>query len=41
MRVRHLWLGLFAVTLALSTAYWLLTRAWPVSPLTAEEKQMT
>jgi len=41
MRVRHLWLGLFAVTLALSTAYWLLTRPWPVSPLTAEEKQMT
>jgi hypothetical protein len=41
MRVRHLWLGLFAVALVLSTAYWLLTRAWPVSPLTVEEKQMT
>lgn len=41
MRVRRLWLGLFAVALVLYTAYWLLTRPWPVSPLTVEEKQMT
>lgn len=41
MRVRHLWLGLFAVALVLSTAYWLLTRPWPVSPPTVQEKQMT
>ena len=41
MRVRHLWLGLFAVVLVLYTAYWLLTRPWPVAPLTAKEKQMT
>lgn len=41
MRVRHLWLRLFAVALVLYAMYWLLTRPWPVSPLTVEEKQMT
>lgn len=41
MRVRHLWFGVFAVALVLCAAYWLLTRSWPVSPLTTEEKQMT
>ncbi len=41
MRVRHLWMGLLVVVLILSTAFWLLTRSWPVAPLTAKEKQMT
>lgn len=41
MRVRHLWMGLLAVVLILSTVFWLLTRSWPVAPLTAKEKQMT
>jgi len=41
MRVRHLWVGLLVVILILSTVFWLLTRSWPVAPLTAKEKQMT
>lgn len=41
MRVRHLWMGLLVVVLILSTVFWLLTRSWPVAPLTAKEKQMT
>lgn len=41
MRVRHLWIGLLVVVLILSTVFWLLTRSWPVAPLTAKEKQMT
>lgn len=41
MRVRHLWMGLFVVILILSIVFWLLTRSWPVAPLTAKEKQMT
>lgn len=41
MRVRHLWMGLFVVLLIFSTVFWLLTRSWPVTSLTAKEKQMT
>ncbi|BBV75332.1 hypothetical protein STW0522RAO56_13860 [Raoultella planticola] len=41
MRVRHLWLGLIIVVFILWTVFWLLTRPWPVAPLTAKEKQMT
>ncbi|MEQ9907845.1 T6SS immunity protein Tli4 family protein [Pectobacterium odoriferum] len=41
MRVRHLWLGLIVIVLILGTIFWLLTRPWPVAPLTAKEKQMT
>ena len=41
MRVRHLWLGFIAAVAVLWTVFWLLTRAWPVAPLTTKEKQMT
>jgi len=34
-------MGLFVVILILSIVFWLLTRSWPVAPLTAKEKQMT
>ncbi|WP_046102311.1 T6SS immunity protein Tli4 family protein [Pantoea anthophila] len=34
-------MGLLVVILILSTVFWLLTRSWPVAPLTAKEKQMT
>ncbi|SER11221.1 hypothetical protein SAMN05216522_111120 [Rosenbergiella nectarea] len=40
MRVRHLWLGLIVIVLILSTIFWLLTRPWPVAPLTVKEKQI-
>lgn len=40
MRVRNLWMGLLVVVLILTTVFWLLTRSWPVAPLTAKEKQM-
>ena len=41
MRIRYLWLGLIIVVFILCTVFWLLTRPWPVAPLTAKEKQMT
>ena len=40
MRVRHLWLGLIVIVFILSTIFWLLTRSWPVAPLTVKEKQI-